>query len=87
MRQIKELYGLIITSTLRKGILETLNKKSPLLQSAIALKLKRKQQDISKEVYTLQKEGLIECLNPEKGSYKAYTITKLGREVLDYKLE
>jgi DNA-binding MarR family transcriptional regulator len=87
MRQIKELYGLIITSTLRKGIMNTLNKKSPLLQSAIAQKLKRKQQDISKEVYKLQKEGLIECLNPEKGSYKAYTITKIGREALNYKLE
>lgn len=86
MRQIKELYGLIITSKIRLGILQTLNKKSPTLQSGIAKKMKRKQQDISKEMYKLVKEGLVECLTPDKGSYKAYVISKLGKEVLDFKL-
>jgi len=87
MRQTKELYGYVITSTIRHGIMKTLNKKSPMLQSEIAQKLKRKQQDISKAVYLLAKEGLIECLTPDKGSYKAYAITKQGREALAYKVD
>ncbi len=87
MRQTRELYGFIITSKIRLSILRTLGKKSPLLQSEVAKKSNRKQQDISKAVYQLEKEGLVECLTPSKGSYKAYAITKLGREVLNFKLE
>ena len=87
MRPTRELYGFIITSKIRHAILQSLDKKSPMLQSEIALKLKRKQQDISKAVYQLEKESLIECLTPDKGSYKAYAITKLGREILHFKLE
>ncbi len=87
MRQIRELYGFIITSKIRLFLLQALDKKSPLLQSEVAKKLNRKQQDISKAVYQLEKEELVECLTPNKGSYKAYTITKLGREVLHFKLE
>ena len=87
MGPTRELYGFIITSKIRHAILQSLEKKSPMLQSKIAQKLKRKQQDISKAVYQLEKENLIECLTPDKGSYKAYTITKLGREILNFKLE
>lgn len=86
MRQIKELYGFIITSKIRNGILKTLEKKSPLLQSEIAKKMKRKQQDISKAIYQLEKEKLIECLTPDKGSYKSYAISDLGKEVLNFKI-
>ncbi len=87
MRQTRELYGFVITSKIRLSILQTLGKKSPLLQSEVAKRLDRKQQDISKAVYQLEKEGILECLTPGKGSYKAYTITKLGKEVLNFKLE
>ncbi len=87
MRSIKELYGFVITSKIRLTILQTLGKKCPLLQSEIAEQLSRKQQDISKAVYQLEKEGLVECLTPNKRSYKAYIITKLGREVVNFKLE
>ncbi len=63
-----------------------LNKKSPLLQSEIAKKMKKKQQDISKAVYQLEKDSLVECLTPDKGSYKAYVITRIGKEALEFKL-
>lgn len=86
MRQTRELYGYIITSKIRLGILRSLNKKSPLLQSEIAKKMKRKQQDISKAIYQLEKESLVECLTPSKGSYKAYILTTLGKEILNFKL-
>ena len=84
MRQIKELYGFIFSSTIRYNILKTLQKKSPLLQSNIAKRMDRKQQDISKAIYQLEKENLVECLTPDKGSYKIYNITSLGIEVLDF---
>lgn len=87
MSQIKELYGYVITSKIREGVLRVLNEGGPMLQSQIAKKLKKKQQDISKSVYQLEKKGLVECLTPDKGSYKAYAITKLGKEVLDFKLD
>ncbi len=87
MRQDKELYGFVITSKIRLSILQVLGKKSPLLQSEIAKKLNRKQQDISKAVYQLEKAELIECLTPDKGSYKAYIITKRGKDILNFKLE
>jgi len=86
MREIKALYGFVITSKIRMSILKTLSKKSPLLQSNIAKRMKKKQQDISKEMYKLVEERLVECLTPNKGSYKAYVITKLGKEVLDFQL-
>jgi len=87
MRQIKELYGYAITSKIRLNILKTLDKKSPLLQSQIAKKMKRKQQDISKAIYQLVKMELVECLTPDKGSYKVYVISKQGKEVLRFKLD
>lgn len=85
MRQTKELYGFIISSKIRLGIMKTLDKKSPLMQSDIAKVLKKTQQDISKEMYKLVKEGLVECLTPDKGSYKVYVITKQGKEALNFK--
>jgi len=87
MRKTKELYGILVTSKIRTGIVKVLKKKSPLLQSEIAKRLKKNQQDISKEMYKLIKEGLVECLTPDKGSYKAYAITKIGKEALNYKLD
>jgi|GEM_PF-6215008 len=58
-------------------VFELVNKESFLLQSEIARRMKRKQQDISKQVYELEKKGLIERLTPEKKSYKAYSITSV----------
>ena len=52
------------------------------MQTEIAKKLGKKQQNISKAIYDLEKEGLIECLNPDKKAWKFYMITELGEEVL-----
>ena len=88
MMKTKNLYGFMISSKIRIGIMKTLKKsKNPLLQSHIAKKMDKKQQDISKAIYQLEKKELVECLTPDKGSYKIYVITKLGKEVLDYKFE
>jgi len=85
-KETKELYGFIITSKIRHGIIKVLYKKSHLLQTDIAKRMKKQQQDISKEMRKLEKEGLVECLTPQKGSYKAYSITKCGKEAITYQI-
>lgn len=80
----KQLYGLVMSSKIRKGILDTLFKSSTLRQSEIARLLGQKQQNIYKSMDDLQKAGLIECLEPEKKAWKSYMITESGKEVLQY---
>lgn len=80
----KQLYGFIISSKIRLGILEVLYKNPTLRQSEITRILKQKQQNIYKSIDDLQKAGLIECLNPDKKAWKSYLITELGREVLQF---
>lgn len=83
-KDTKVLYGYIVTSKLRREILEVLYKNSTLRQTEIAVKLNKKQQNISKAVYDLEKERLIECLNPEKSAWKSYMITDLGKEIIRF---
>lgn len=85
MRQRKELYGFLVTSKVRLGIVRTLARASPLLQAEIARSIGRRQQDIAREVRALEEVALIECLTPSKRAYKAYVITPLGREILAYR--
>jgi|SRR3989344_9673744 len=81
-KDTKYFYGYISSSKLRRKILETLYNHSTLRQTEIANKLNQKQQNISKAVYDLEREKLIECLNPEKSAWKSYMITDLGKEVI-----
>ncbi len=83
-KDTKYFYGYIATSKLRRDILEVLYKHPILRQTEIANKLNQKQQNISKAVYDLEKEKLIECLNPEKSAWKSYMITELGKEVVRF---
>jgi DNA-binding MarR family transcriptional regulator len=79
----KQLYGFVISSKIRLGILKVLFKNPTLRQSEIAKKIKQKQQNIYKSIGDLEKAGLIECLNPEK-AWKSYIITENGKGVLQF---
>ena len=83
----KQLYGFVISSKIRLGILNTLFKNSILRQSQIAKKIKQKQQNIYKSIEDLEKADLIECLNPDKKAWKSYIITESGKEVLQFGLK
>ena len=83
-KDTKALFGFVTSSKLRLNILEVFYKNSALRQTEVAKELKQKQQNISKAVYDLEKEKLIECLTPEKKAWKSYMITNLGKEVLDF---
>lgn len=82
MKTPEQLYAFIITSKVRKKVLEILNKHSPLRQTEIANKINQKQPNISLILRDLEKEGLIECLTPDKKAWKVYKITKVGKEVI-----
>jgi len=84
MKTLKQLYAFIITSKLRKSVLNLLYKHSTLRQTPIAKKLKKKQQNIRLVLLQLEKEGLVECLTPEKKAWKVYAITQLGKDVARY---
>lgn len=80
MTNIRQLYGFVATSKLRKDILLILS-KGALRQSEIAKKLKQKQPNVSKALMDLEKHKLVECLTPGKKAWKLYELTDLGKEV------
>ena len=83
--KIERLYALIATSKLRSKVLTVLYKNRFIRQSEIARLLKQKAQNVSIVMYKLEKENLIKCLSePNKKAWKIYTITELGKEVIEF---
>jgi DNA-binding transcriptional ArsR family regulator len=82
--QLKNLYGYLLSSKVRKRILEVLQTKKALPPKDISKNINNTQQNISKELINLTKKGLIECITPAQKRWTIYMITKLGREVLQY---
>lgn len=84
MKSIKQLYGSILSSKVKEQILTVLHRNPPLRQTEIVKKAKQKQQNVSVILNKLEKEGLAECLTPDKKAWKVYAITDLGKEVIEY---
>ena len=79
MTNIRQSYAYIITSQIRKKIVLTLSKK-PLRQAENATKLKIKQPNVSKALYDLERNQIVQCLTPDKKAWKLYELTELGKE-------
>ncbi|MBR9704648.1 MarR family transcriptional regulator [Candidatus Pacearchaeota archaeon] len=84
MKRIQELYGFIISSKRRENVLKSLKIK-PLRPFELAKKTKYKAPNVSNALFQLQKYKLVECITPNKSSWRVYAITDLGKEVLKYK--
>jgi len=84
MERIQELYGFILSSKRREEVLKTLRKR-PLRPFEIAKKTKYKAPNVSKTLFQLEKYKLVECITPNKSSWRVYSITELGKQVLKYK--
>ena len=84
MERIQELYGFIVSSKRRENVLKALKNK-PLRPFEIARKTKYKAPNVSKTLFQLEKHGLVECITPNKDSWRVYAITELGKQVLKYK--
>jgi len=82
MEKIQELYGFIITSKRRSDILKSLKSK-PLRPFQIAKITDYKAPNVSRTLFDLEKMKLVECITPDKASWRVYAITELGKEVLD----
>ena len=85
MRQLKELYGFVVSSKVRIAVLRALARTSPMFQSEIAREIGRRPQNIAREVRSLERAELVECLTPAKQSHKPYVITRLGSETLAFR--
>lgn len=82
MERIQELYGFLVSSVRRLNVLKSLKDK-PLRPFEIAKKIKYKAPNVSKTLFQLEKYKLVECITPNKSSWRVYSITSLGKEVLN----
>ncbi|MDI3486878.1 MAG: hypothetical protein PWQ51_2631 [Methanolobus sp.] len=59
-------------------------KNNPILKASdIAQETNRSTQNISRALKEFNEKGFIMCLNPEKTTWKRYTITSAGKELLE----
>lgn len=64
-------------------LMKALDSEGAFSASDIAERTGRSVQNISRAIDELEAKGLIECLTPEKHSWKRYLLTDTGRAVLD----
>ena len=81
MERIQELYGFIVASKRRNDVLKSLKDK-PLRPFEIARKTGYKAPNVSRTLFDLERKKLVECITPDKASWRVYAITDLGKEVL-----
>jgi DNA-binding MarR family transcriptional regulator len=62
--------------------METLKGHNVVKAADIAHETNRSTQNISRALKELQEKELIECLTPEKTTWKKYVLTDLGKEIL-----
>ena len=83
---IDDLLKWVISVDRRFVLIETMKRHTVVRASDIAHETCRSTQNISRALKELQEKGLIECLTPEKTTWKKYVLTDLGKEISD-KLE
>lgn len=64
-------------------VMKALDREGAFSASDIAERTGRSVQNISRAIDELEAKGLIECLTPEKQSWKRYLLTDTGRAVID----
>lgn len=84
MERIQELYGFVFSSKRREKVLKALKAK-PLRPFEIARKTKYKAPNVSRTIFQLEKHKLVECITPDKASWRLYSITDLGKQVLKFR--
>ena len=79
---IDDLIKWVISVDRRFVLIETMKVHTVVRASDIAHETSRSTQNISRALKELQEKGLIECLTPEKTTWKKYVLTDLGKEIL-----
>ncbi|AAM31846.1 MULTISPECIES: winged helix-turn-helix domain-containing protein [Methanosarcina] len=81
-----ELIKWVISVDRRLILMESMKRHTAVRASDIAHETNRSTQNISRALKELEDKGLIECLTPEKTTWKKYMLTDNGKKVLE-KLE
>lgn len=84
---INEMLRWIISVDRRLVIMESMKKHTVVKASDIAHETHRSTQNISHALKELEDRGLIECLTPEKTTWKKYILTDAGKQVLEKLVE
>lgn len=79
---IDDLLKWVISVDRRLVLMETMKGHTVVKASDIAHETNRSTQNISHALKELEDKGLIECLTPEKTTWKKYVLTDLGKEIL-----
>ena len=79
---IDELIRWVISVDRRLVLMETMKGHTVVKASEIAHETHRSTQNISRALHEFEDKGLIECLTPEKTTWKKFILTEIGEEVL-----
>ncbi len=83
---LEELLRWVVSVDRRLILMGSMKKHTVVKASDIAHETQRSTQNISRALKELENKGLIECLTPEKTTWKKYILTDTGKKVLE-KLE
>ncbi|MDI3486877.1 MAG: hypothetical protein PWQ51_2630 [Methanolobus sp.] len=79
----EELVAWVLGVDRRIVVLGSMKNRPILKASDIAQETNRSTQNISRALKEFNEKGFITCLNPEKTTWKRYTITSTGKELLE----
>jgi len=79
---IDDLLKWVISVDRRLVLMENMKGHTVVKASDIAHETNRSTQNISHALKELEDKGLIECLTPEKTTWKKFILTDMGKEIL-----
>lgn len=83
MMKIDELTRWVLSVDRRVLVMKEIHENELIKASKIAEKTGRSRQNISRAMRELEKQGLIECLTPEKHTWKRFILTGKGMQVFE----
>ncbi len=85
-KTLDELLNWVMGADRRQILMESMRGRDIVKAADIAHETWRSTQNISRAMKELESRGLMECLNPEKSTWRKYILTDMGEKVLE-KLE
>ena len=83
MMKIDKLTRWVLSVDRRVLVMKEIHENELIKTSEIAEKTGRSLQNISRAMRELEEHGLIECLTPEKHTWKRYIMTEKGTQVFE----
>lgn len=83
MMEIDELTRWVLSVDRRILVMKEIHENELIKASEISEKTGRSLQNISRAIRELEEHGLIECLTPEKHTWKRFILTEKGTEVFE----